>query len=206
MFRVCSDFLGCQLTGGEGIIGRVSDLYFSDLTWKIAFLVVTIGRARSARRILLPAASIASADFEARKVHSSWTPHDVENATSANSLLPVSKQCEILRPGMIQAHQLQVNPHLRSFLAVQGYNVFLARESRGQLAELVLGDDWTVRFLQLQFQIGKKSVTFHLGTSSVERFSSLSRKVSLKSFDPVRMDQLDLVEFPAERVSEVSIA
>lgn len=208
MFRAFRELVGCRVAGSDGDWGRVSDIYFNDLSWKVEFIVATLGRGRNARKVVLPVEALGGVDTERRTVNTRWNQEQLDSALPASCVLPVSKQYELLTPGALsRASGLRTSPYLRSYLAMRGYAAVSNKQYRGELADMTLNDfDWSIRSLQIQFPVQKKLVQFHLDPASVERVSCAARTINLKQFEPIQVEDETLVRFPALAASEASFA
>lgn len=86
------DELTLRATDGE--IGSVDDVYFSDDTWTIRYLVVDTGGWLTGRKVLISPRAVQSLDFERKELRLDLTRDRIESSPDFDSDKPVSRQYE----------------------------------------------------------------------------------------------------------------
>jgi sporulation protein YlmC with PRC-barrel domain len=160
--------IGDHVIASDGEIGRVQDLYFDDLQWKLRYLVVDAGSFWSGRRVLISPDSFREIDWDGKKFHLRLTREQVENSPPVDTDRPVSRQYENLfyayygwpvywgsggvaamaAPIPAEDPRPEGNPHLRSLAEVIGYHVEAHDGEIGHVADAVMDEEsWSFRYL-----------------------------------------------------------
>jgi hypothetical protein len=85
---------GLALHARDGEIGRIDDVYFSDESWTIRYIVVNTGGWLSARKVLLSPRAVRSLDLERHVLELELTRDQVCKSPDFDSDKPVSRQYE----------------------------------------------------------------------------------------------------------------
>jgi uncharacterized protein YrrD len=95
MLRAFRRFHGHRLHATDGEIGSVTDLYFSDDTWQVRYLVVDIGSLLSGRTVLLipGVLEVPAAATDPIRVH--LTREEIRRSPDVDTKRPVSRQHEL---------------------------------------------------------------------------------------------------------------
>lgn len=73
-------------------LGKLDDLYVDVRDWRVAYLLLSVGGALSARRIVLEPDRPVEFDLARRQLLTTWTPYDIDTATDAASLRTAGEQ------------------------------------------------------------------------------------------------------------------
>ncbi len=94
---LCSmnDLEGYSIHATDGIIGRVKDFYFDDVTWVIRYLVVDTGTWLLSRKVLISPVAIGYPDWIEKTLPVSITKEQVKNSPEIDTDKQVSRQHEI---------------------------------------------------------------------------------------------------------------
>jgi hypothetical protein len=95
MLVVTSIIIGAAVEGRDGSCGRIRDLYFSDDSWQVRYLVVDTGKWISDRQVLISPRALHGHDWANSKVTADLTKQQVERSPPVFSDKPVSRQHEI---------------------------------------------------------------------------------------------------------------
>ena len=175
MLRSFSDLKGCSIHATDGELGAVKDVYFTDLSWAVRYVVVDTGHWLPGRRVLLSTVVLQQPDPTAPVLNAgSLTTGQVENAPGIEVVQPVSRQHEEAlarhyrwpeywgkrlahgtQAALAAAHQADTatkhergDPCLRSVAEVSGYHVEAADGEIGQVADCIIDTmDWEIRYL-----------------------------------------------------------
>jgi sporulation protein YlmC with PRC-barrel domain len=172
--------------------GRIKDVYFDDSVWKVDWLVLSIEPSASGRKeVLLKPCEVVGIADEVGVIRLGISAEDLEQLPLANSVLPVCKQYESFAYASLGGRKpvTQTNPHLRSTKAVVQYQVDVAGEFSGRLADLVYEiDGWEIRYLRIEQAFDEKLMNFHVLPQSVERIVWATQRVLLRELNPVVVD------------------
>lgn len=131
---------GCAMRGSDGEVGTVSDLLFDDTSWRLRWVVVNTRPWLPSHDVLLPVAVLGRPDPLRRRLATHLTVQQIEDSPGAGRCLPVSQR---------EASRRRDDPHLRSVDAVVGHRVHLLDGLIGHVEELLVDDDWTIRYLRV---------------------------------------------------------
>lgn len=171
MMWKANDLKQFSLQAQDGEIGDVTDLYFSDDTWIMRYLVVATGGWLNQREVLVsPLAFDLPLNPPAKVIPVRITREQVRNAPPVDTEQPVSRHYEtryydhfgwpyywvggagwgaFVAPGDLarasskRLHEVETpeNPHLRSANEVEGYR-FEGKDGKlGHVEDLIVSDD-----------------------------------------------------------------
>lgn len=159
MLHSMEDFTGARVVAADGDIGKVQDILFDDLSWKIRYLTVDVGSWLNRKNVLIAVSAVDQPDWPGNKVHVPLTKEQVRNSPDVDSTKPVSRQQEIAMKeffgwpayweatGYAEIAPLSIpigrrfprrasdDPHLRSAAAVSGYSVWAEDGEVGRLED-----------------------------------------------------------------------
>jgi len=95
MLRSLKDLEGFTVTGTDGPIGPVRDLYFDDTAWVVRYLIVESGEGTAARKILISPIAIGQPDWSAQILSAAITREQADRSPSIDLHKPVSQQQEM---------------------------------------------------------------------------------------------------------------
>ena len=172
--RLLDDLKGFGLKATNGEIGSLRQVYFSDRSWLIRYLVVRTGRWLFGREVLIVPSVIQRLDDENKMIEVSLTLDQIKNCPPVEKQLPVSRHyeqeyynyygwepywindpiCDVapkLPPSLDMSPPKQPeHPHLRSSEEVVGYHIKAQDDEVGHIKDLVVDDkDWAVRYLEI---------------------------------------------------------
>jgi uncharacterized protein YrrD len=85
---------GFQLHAEDGVLGKITDLYFDDHTWSVRYLVVAAGSWLAGRHVLIAPAALRTVELDRGEVSVALTQAQVKTSPVADTALPVSRQYE----------------------------------------------------------------------------------------------------------------
>jgi uncharacterized protein YrrD len=94
MLRSVKNLTGFTIGAVDGEIGKVTDIYFDDLTWKVRYFVVEAGNWLVGRKVLLSPIALHAADMQAKTFPTSLTKDQVRHSPDIDADKPVSVQEE----------------------------------------------------------------------------------------------------------------
>jgi hypothetical protein len=160
---------GALLVTGDGVAGKIVDLYVQTSDWQVRWLVVRRGGLLYRHEVLIPPRDVISFDPERRRVSTCLSLDDVRTARPGDSDLPASRRAlQAARAAVgraLLAELPMVDPHLglasvwaqplaasqpgtllMSCAEMRGYRI-LARDGEvGRIVDLIL-EDWRLRSL-----------------------------------------------------------
>lgn len=157
MLRRAETVRGHTLVGRDGEIGKITDLYFDDQSWRVRYFVVDTGNWLQERQVLISPRRIGQVQPDREVVETTLTRAEVETCPPAEEHKPVSEQLEMLYfpyhfwPPKYEVEQpTGADVHLRSMEEVQGYTVAASDGDIGHVARFIVDDeDWTIRYLDV---------------------------------------------------------
>lgn len=172
MFRSMRQTLGYRLHATDGELGKTSDFYFEDDTWRIRYLVVRAGSWLSGRQVLISPLSVGVPDWASGTLPVNLTMKQVQDSPSIDTDQPVSRQQEARLaqyynwvpywelPGIMMPVPAQPPPaaapdeapaaesHLRSLREVTGYRLSASDGEIGSVTDFLAQTDiWAIRYL-----------------------------------------------------------
>lgn len=94
MFRSIKELLGYQIMAKDGQIGKVEDLFFSDESWIVRYLVADTGPWIFGRKVLVSMQALGHPVWASQTFPVELTREQVENSPNADLAKPVSRQYE----------------------------------------------------------------------------------------------------------------
>lgn len=189
-----TNILGSKVVANDGTAGKISDIYFDDLSWEIRFWVINLGRGRWTRSVLIEAAADHAFHPEANLLSVPLSTQDIADAVSANKILPVSQQYSRLQRGE------SASPHLRSFNSIRQYAAWFQDDAIGTIQDsLIQTEGWYIPGLLVASQTLNetlKRVTFNVPSTAVDHISSVAERVTLRSFAPFQAGDDSIIPFP----------
>jgi hypothetical protein len=172
MIRSIRQTLGYRIHATDGELGRTSDYYFGDDTWRIRYLVVRAGSWLSGRQVLISPQCVGEPDWHSGALPVALTMKQVQDSPSIETDLPVSRQQEarLARyynwvpywelPGIMVPVPAEPAPaqasesppaaegHLRGVREVTGYHISASDGEVGHLADFLAQTSiWAIRYL-----------------------------------------------------------
>jgi hypothetical protein len=95
MLRSVNELRGLTIHATDNLIGSVDEFYFDDQRWSIRYMVVNVGSWMSPAQVLISPRSIRTVDWEGQQVSVKLTRRQVQDAPSAETDQPVSRQMEL---------------------------------------------------------------------------------------------------------------
>lgn len=167
-----------RLMATDGEIGRVSDLFFSDDSWSMRYLVVKTGGWLTGRKVLIAPAALGEIDDEHERLSVNLSRNQIENSPPIDLSKPVSRQYEerfyryygwnpywdpfpgpMMPPGPVAPPPSPYHPgeglhvedsHLRSAKEVEGYHIQASDGEIGHVHDFVIDcQEWVVRYLEV---------------------------------------------------------
>jgi uncharacterized protein YrrD len=94
VLRNVKDLRGYAISAKDGLIGKVSDLYFDDERWAIRYFVVDTGNWLSGKQVLISPHSIGHPDWMGQLLPVALTKAQVERSPDIDTRQPLSRQHE----------------------------------------------------------------------------------------------------------------
>jgi hypothetical protein len=95
LLRKIKPLFGFNILAEDGEIGKVMDIYFSDDTWTVRYLVVDTGPWILGRKVLVAVSALGQPDWDSGQVPVSLTREQVKNSPDMDTDKPVSRHQEI---------------------------------------------------------------------------------------------------------------
>jgi len=164
MLLATSSIFKCSLENADEKVGTLHNLLFDDRSWAVRYMVVDTGGWLDGRRVLLAPSVVEQREWPNRRLWTSLTRKQVEDAPPVDADLPVSRQNEVALAehyawgyywGIPPAHPIDTegDSHLRSARDVMGYRIEASDGDIGHVEDLVLDDEaaddglWEFRYL-----------------------------------------------------------
>jgi hypothetical protein len=94
MLRNASAITDYAIAASDGRLGKVVDLLFDDLSWRVRWLVVETGGWLSGRRVVLPTTVLGRLDADSLEFPVRLTMQQVKDSPDLDTEKPVSRQME----------------------------------------------------------------------------------------------------------------
>ncbi|MBD3419307.1 MAG: hypothetical protein GF398_04230 [Chitinivibrionales bacterium] len=145
-----------EVDAQDGQLGHISDVYFSDKTWRLEYLVIDTGTLLPGRKSLISPAEINEITFSRTKLK--LKKENIRQAPEISHVLPVSRaherelryfygwpvESELEKKDFVEGDE---NPDLRSFEEVKGYHLFYDEGEIGRVDDFIVEDeDWKLNF------------------------------------------------------------
>jgi len=168
MVRSFNKILGSCIDAADGTIGKVDNVLFEDIGWRVGYFVIETGSLFRRHQVLLSPAAFGPPDWMEKTFPVSLTREQVRNSPDVDTDQPVSRQQEAamskyygwpLWSGEYPAIPLEGPPaeespssdtHLRSCRELIGYHVLQGADMLGQIEDFYLDDQtWAIRYLHV---------------------------------------------------------
>lgn len=175
MLRAVKDLKDYGILATDGPIGQVVDVLIDDRHWTVRYFVVDTGTWLSDRKVLISPLAVGQPDWAAQQLPVTLSKERVEGSPEVNTENPVLRQHETEQlsyygyPLYWEAGGLsgvaavngvpvaefvpqpavdaRVDTHLRSFNAVEGYQIVATDGELGHVENLLVDDQtWTIRY------------------------------------------------------------
>ena len=218
MLSKASTLKGYKLDALDGDIGRVKEFYFDDRHWTIRYLVANSGAWLIGRQVLIAPHALVAINGPEQSIAINLTKEQIKSSPELDSDKPVSRQFEESYygyygwPGYWQGPYVwgdsptpernrektyvtipgekAWNHHLRSTLAVTGYDLHARDGDIGHVSDFIIDDEtWAIRYLIIDtgnWWPGKKVLVSphwiqRVSWSEAKVFVNLSRETIQKS-------------------------
>jgi len=195
-----NSLMGFSVHASNGPLGRVDDLYFDDVSWRVRHVVVDLGRWLPGRRVLLGAGSMGRADLAQGTIQARTSRRLLRSAPDAGTALPVALQVEreIVRaiaaaprlpeawlalPDFAPAHPPGETPaddqHLRSTSILKGCSIIDGGGERlGAVDDFMVDSEtWEIRYVLLKDPAGR---IFLVPSGDVAEIDAPRRKIAVR--------------------------
>ena len=157
---------GYTIRGTDDEIGKIHDVYFDDVSWKVLFVLADTRPWLLGRLVLVAPDMLGDLDAENRVFPASLTKAQVENGPSVEEHKPVSRQHAVdvakywdrpfsvpgdprfdlgLEPGP-PSDATHDDPHLRAAADMRGHHVETPDGRCGHVEDWIVDlDSWTIR-------------------------------------------------------------
>jgi|SRR5580658_7687728 hypothetical protein len=164
--------IGSPVFATDGEIGSVRSFLFDDQSWKVAYLVVSVGNWLKRQDVVLPTTVLAKPDWAGKTFRACLTRQQIHDSPNIDAEEPVSRQQEIamreylgplatwvdrefglsLTPTEMKypVHTIE-DPHLRSTSRMLGYTVRAIDGDFGILEGFVMDEvSWHLSYLDVK--------------------------------------------------------
>ncbi|HUS36986.1 MAG TPA: hypothetical protein VM680_16695 [Verrucomicrobiae bacterium] len=170
-----------RVAATDGLAGGAVDFYFNDQDWSTRHTLISQHPTRLHKAVLLSPSSVTRIDNDESLIHVSLSRAECDALPSANTVLPVCRQY-LLRAASPTRSFASADPHLRSAIAVTGYEINNGEQHLGVIHDFLLDTrTWTVAFL-VGRRFGMQEREFLVSTSAVSQISFASRRVAISKF------------------------
>jgi uncharacterized protein YrrD len=94
MLITSRSIIGSSVSGSDGAVGTISDMFFDAEKWLIRYIVVDTGKWIPGRQVLLPPSVIREIDWEQREIRVALSRDEVKSSPNVDTQQPVSRQME----------------------------------------------------------------------------------------------------------------
>jgi len=177
MLWTMGELPGYEVEARDGPVGHVRDVYFSDETWRVRYLVVERGRWPHHQQVLIPPEAVEMRDGRGRSLRLAMSAAEVGAAPLAETSPPISRQLAmryrnfVVWPALwLSAYAVSPDSggawpmpniwrereeepsgdgtrHLRSAAAIVGHHVLATDRPVGRVDDFALTDDWRIEDL-----------------------------------------------------------
>lgn len=93
MLRSIKEIIGCDIQTIEGETGKIEDIYFDTLHWRINYLVISTGSWYQGKKFLLPPEDCeAKINTDEKKIITNLSKQQIQNAPDVDAEKPVSRR------------------------------------------------------------------------------------------------------------------
>lgn len=172
---------GYRVGALDGLAGGVVDFYFNDQDWSVRHIIVSQHPTRLHKAALLPPTNVARIDNDENVLHVALNRAECESLPSATTVVPVCRQYALRSPTLMR-NSASSDPHMRSALAVTGYEINDSEQHLGVIHDFLIDrHNWTIAFL-VGRRFGMQEREFLVPTSAVAQISFASRRVAIRKF------------------------
>jgi hypothetical protein len=176
-----NNLYGYRLGATDGLAGGVVDFYFNDQDWLVRHIITSQHPTRLHKASLLAPAAVTRIDNDENVLHVALKRAECESLPSATTVVPVCRQYA-LRGASTARHFASGDPHLRSSIAVAGYEINDGEQHLGVIHDFLIDHKtWTIAFL-VGRRFGMQEREFLVPTSAVAQISFASRRVAIRKF------------------------
>ncbi len=159
MLRSLNSFRGVQLYATDGHIGKISEFFFEDRDWTVLYMAADTGDWLPGKRALVPPASLGEADWVERKINVMVTREDIESSPNIDLHQPITREQEVAYFAHFGWACLW-DGELRSSSEVIGLPVVSGAVKLGRVDDLVIDDQWIIRYLAISSGVDKERESF----------------------------------------------
>jgi len=177
-----NNLYGYRLGAADGLAGGVVDFYFNDQDWAVRHIITSQHPTRLHKASLLAPSAITRIDNDENVLHVSLNRAECETLPSATTVIPVCRQYALRSASITQHFSSSADPHLRSAIAVAGYEINDGEQHLGVIHDFLIDrKTWTIAFL-VGRRFGMQEREFLVPTSAVAQISFASRRVAIRKF------------------------
>ncbi len=177
MLRTTNSLIGHSIHATDGDLGKVTEFFFDDVTWRIRYMVVETGGWLSGRKVLISPIAMKKPDWDSKILPVALTREQVRKSPDIDTKKTVSRQHELELAGhynwpsfwgelytgfpFIPAQEetpkaeeekavqnKKGDPHLRSTRQVAGYRFHATDGQIGSVDNYIVDDEkWVIRYL-----------------------------------------------------------
>jgi hypothetical protein len=181
--RSIKELTGYAVHAVDGDIGKVRELYFDDVDWRVRYLVVDTNRWLPGRKVLVPPSTVNDIFWEQREVRVAVTKEQVKDSPNSATDQPIALQLKAEKkvpfnwavslageallsvpeawetPAFepINKNGKPFNPHLRTTRVVIGLTLRAKDGVAGRIVDFIVDDDsWDIRYLVIDLANDKR--------------------------------------------------
>jgi hypothetical protein len=175
------NLFGYRVGATDGLAGGVVDFYFNDHHWSVRHIITSQHPTRLHKAALLNPQSVTKIDNDESVLHVTLSRAEFEALPAATTVVPVCRQY-FIRGASCARHFGSADPHLRSAVAVTGYEINDSEQHLGVIHDYLLDRrTWTIAFL-VGRRFGMQEREFLVPVSAVAQISFASRRVAIRKF------------------------
>jgi hypothetical protein len=149
--------------------------------WSLRHIIVSQHPTRLHKAALLPPASVSRIDNDENVLHVALNRAECDALPAATTVVPVCRQYALRSANFIR-NSASADPHMRSALAVTGYEINDSEQHLGVIHDYLIDRrTWTIAFL-VGRRFGMQEREFLVPTSAVAQISFASRRVAIRKF------------------------
>src|SRR4051812_17209316 len=131
------NLFGFRVGATDGLAGGVVDFYFNDHDWAVRHILTSQHPTRLHKAGLMSPAAVTKIDNDESVLQVSLTRAECEALPPARTVVPVCRQY-LIRGGAPSPNFSSADPHLRSALAVAGYEINDSEQHLGVIHDFLI--------------------------------------------------------------------
>lgn len=157
MLRNVNDLRGFEIYATDGELGSVTEFYFDDRDWTILYMVLDTGNWLPGKRVLISPIALGDTDWVEKRLEVMLTKEEVEESPDIDLHQPITREQEVTYFSHFGWPCLWEG-ELRSTNEVVGHQVEATDGLIGSVADLLIDENWIIRYLIVDAQDQGKKV------------------------------------------------